>query len=242
MRILLSGYGGMGHAVEKLAIERGHEVVGVFSHRNVRNCPYKVYENAEEFPEADIIIDFSYPYNTKYLLDNAEKHRIPIIVATTGESEVIQSMMESASKYIPVFFGANMSYGVHILMELLKYATPLLSDYDIEIVEKHHNKKVDAPSGTSKDLLESIQSVSDGHFPIYDRSGVSKKRDPKEIGISSIRGGTIISEHEVMYSGIDETIQLIHRAQSNDIFADGALKVTEVLIEKAPGYYEFSSI
>lgn len=243
MKILLAGYGAMGHVVEELALERGHEITGVFSLVDVLNCPYSIYNKVEDIPQSDVIIDFSHPSNTTALLEGAKIHKTPMVVATTGEREKIQGLMDEAAKCIPVFFSANMSYGVHVFTELLKFVTPLLSDScDIEIVERHHNKKIDAPSGTAVKLLEAIQSVTEGYYPVYDRSQVSKRRDQKEIGMSSLRGGTIVGEHEVLFAGTDETIQLIHRAQSKKIFADGAIRVAEKLTNQKPGYYNFSSL
>lgn len=243
MKILLAGYGAMGRVVEELALERGHEISGVFSLVDVPGCPYTIYNKIEDIPQSDVIIDFSHPSNTTCLLEGASTHKIPMVVATTGEREKIQALMDNAGEYIPVFFSANMSYGVHVFTELLKYVTPLLEgSFDIEIVERHHNKKIDAPSGTAVKLLEAIQSVTEGYFPVYDRSQVSKKRDPKEIGMSALRGGTIVGEHEILFAGTDETIQLIHRAQSKKIFADGALKVAEKLVEENPGFYNFTTL
>lgn len=151
--------------------------------------------------------------------------------------------MDEASKHVPVFFSANMSYGVHVLTEVLKFITPLLSEgYDIEILERHHNRKIDAPSGTAVKLLEAIQSTDSQYFPIYDRSQGEHRRDPKEIGMSAMRGGSIVGEHEVMFAGTDEVIEITHRAQSKKIFADGALKAAKILTEKEPGFYTFNNL
>ena len=242
MKIIISGYGTMGKVVESLALERNIEIVGIFSTLGVENAPYPVYKNVEEFPEADAIIDFSHPAITEMLLEGAKIHKTPIVVATTGAREKLQSLMDEAAKYVPVFFSANMSYGVHVLTEALKFLTPLLSSYDIEILERHHNKKIDAPSGTAVKLLEAIQSVDSDYFPIYDRSQGEHKRDSKEIGMSAMRGGTIVGEHEVMFAGTDEVIEITHRAQSKKIFADGALKAAEKIMNKPAGFYTFDNI
>lgn len=242
MKIIISGYGTMGKVVESLAIERNIEIVGIFSLLSIDNAPYPVFKSVEEFPKADAIIDFSHPDMTEKLLEGAKVHKTPIVVATTGAREKLQSLMDEAAKYIPVFFSANMSYGVHVLTEALKFLTPLLSSYDIEILERHHNKKIDAPSGTAVKLLEAIQSVDSEYFPIYDRSQGEHKRDSKEIGMSAMRGGTIVGEHEVMFAGTDEVIEITHRAQSKKIFADGALKAAEKIMNKPAGFYTFDNI
>lgn len=243
MKIIISGYGTMGKVVESLALERNIEIAGIFSINEIEKSPYPVYKNAENLPEADAIIDFSHPDLTAELLKNASSHRIPIVVATTGAREKLQSLMDEASKYVPVFFSANMSYGVHVLTEALKFLTPLLADgYDIEILERHHNKKIDAPSGTAVKLLEAIQSLDSEYYPIYDRSQGEHRRDKKEIGMSAMRGGTIVGEHEVMFAGTDEVIEITHRAQSKKIFADGALKAAEKLIGRTPGFYTFENL
>lgn len=246
MKIILGGYGVMSKIVEELALERKHEIVGIFSKIEVKNSKYPVFSNADNLAkvEADIIIDFSHPLNTIPLLEGTSVHKLPIIVATTGEREKIQVLMNEASKYAPIFFSANMSYGVHVFTELLKFLTPLLSEtYDIEIIEKHHNKKIDAPSGTAIKLLEAIQKAQNKDYkPIYDRSTLEQKRDKNEIGMSSVRGGTIVGEHEVLFAGTDEVIEVTHRAQSKKIFADGALKAAEKLVEKNIGFYTFDNL
>mgnify|MGYP001749569189 FL=1 len=136
-----------------------------------------------------------------------------------------------------------MSYGVHVFTKALKFLTPLLSDgFDIEILERHHNKKIDAPSGTAIKLLEAIQSADTSYFPVYDRSQTEHKRDKKEIGMASLRGGTIVGEHEVLFAGEDEVIELTHRAQSKRIFADGALKAAQGLQDKQKGFYTFDNL
>lgn len=243
MKIIISGYGAMGKVVESLALERNIEIVGIFSIMDIENSSYTVFRDAENLPKADVIIDFSHPNATEKLLKAAKVHKIPLVIATTGARDKLQSLMDEASKEIPVFFSANMSYGVHVLTEALKFLTPLLSNgYDIEILERHHNKKIDAPSGTAIKLLEAIESIDSEYFPIYDRTQGEHRRDKKEIGMSAMRGGTIIGEHEVMFAGTDEVIEITHRAQSKKIFADGALKAAEKIMNKKAGFYTFNTI
>ncbi|MDF0341076.1 4-hydroxy-tetrahydrodipicolinate reductase, partial [Staphylococcus pseudintermedius] len=139
-------------------------------------------------------------------------------------------------------FSANMSYGVHVLTKILEAAVPLLQDFDIELTEAHHNQKVDAPSGTLVKLYDVIESLRQDVTPVYDRSQYDAKRTKNEIGIHTVRGGTIVGEHDVLFAGTDETITLSHRAQSKDIFANGALGAAEKLIHRQPGYYTFDNL
>lgn len=242
MRILLSGFGAMGKVVADLANEFGHYVVGVFSLLPIENCPYDVYNNPQHLPQADVIIDFSHPNNVTPLLENAAHHQIPIVVATTGAKEHLQALMNSASHHIPVFFSANMSYGVHVFTEVLKVITPLLTGYDIELIERHHNRKIDSPSGTAIKLLETLQSVNSQLTPIYDRTKLDTKRSNSEVGISVVRGGSIVGDHEVIFAGIDEVIEIKHHAQSKRIFANGAIKAAEKLVQKTTGFYNFNNL
>lgn len=243
MKLILGGYGVMGRVVEGLALERSHEIVGIFSLQDSENSPYPVYKDIRELPRADAIIDFSHPKNTSELLRGASHHKTPIVVATTGARDQLQDLMDQAAEYCPIFFSANMSYGVHVFTKALKFLTPLLSDgFDIEILERHHNKKIDAPSGTAIKLLEAIQSADTSYFPVYDRSQTEHKRNKKEIGMASLRGGTIVGEHEVLFAGEDEVIELTHRAQSKRIFADGALKAAQGLQDKQKGFYTFDNL
>lgn len=242
MKILLVGFGAMNKRVAALAEERGHQIVGVVTPDDQETVPYPAFESFDaSLPESDVVIDFSHPVLTKQLLESTVSS--PLVVATTGEKETIVELLEKKAETQPVFFSANMSYGVHILTEIIKYATPLLEDFDIEMIEKHHNKKVDAPSGTLVKLYDAIvESAREDANPVYDRHDKTEKRGKKDIGISSIRGGTIVGEHEVIYAGLDEEISISHRAQSKDIFANGALTVAEKLVNKENGYYTYSSL
>jgi len=240
LKILLAGFGAMNERVAKLALDKGHEITGIILSRTTeRQLPYAIYYVDDEFPEADVIIDFSNPEITLPLIQS--KYNIPLVIATTGEKEAIIKALKIKAQHTPTFFSANMSYGVHILTELIQYAVPLLKDYDIELIERHHNKKVDGPSGTLVKLLDAIQEKRSLN-PVTDRTLEDKERAHDDIGISVVRGGTITGEHEVLFAGIDETIQIIHRAQSKDIFANGAIEVAEQLIHKQNGYYTFENL
>lgn len=242
MRILLSGFGAMGKVVAELAHELNHTVVGVFSLLPVENCPYTLYDNPQQLPDADIIIDFSHPNNITPLLTTAANHQLPIVVATTGAKDHLQVLMNEASEHVPVFFSANMSYGVHVFTEILKIITPLLNGYDIEMIERHHNQKIDSPSGTAIKLLEALQSVRPELTPIYDRTLVDHKRSNNEIGMSVVRGGSIVGDHDVIFAGVDELIEIKHHAQSKRIFANGAITAAMKLIDKPAGFYNFNSL
>ncbi|HDC6221473.1 TPA: 4-hydroxy-tetrahydrodipicolinate reductase [Staphylococcus aureus] len=240
MKILLIGYGAMNQRVARLAEEKGHEIVGVIENTPKATTPYQQYQHIADVKDADVAIDFSNPNLLFPLLDEA--FHLPLVVATTGEKEKLLNKLDELSKNMPVFFSANMSYGVHALTKILAAAVPLLDDFDIELTEAHHNKKVDAPSGTLKKLYDVIVSLKENVTPVYDRHELNEKRQPQDIGIHSIRGGTIVGEHEVLFAGTDETIQITHRAQSKDIFANGAIQAAERLVNKPNGFYTFDNL
>lgn len=240
MKILLIGYGAMNQRVARLAEEKGHEIVGVIEPMNSDSSPYQQFEHIADAKEADVAIDFSNPNLLLPLLD--ESFELPLVVATTGEKEKITQKLEALGKKMPVFFSANMSYGVHALTKILEAAVPLLQDFDIELTETHHNKKVDAPSGTLVKLYDVIEGLRDKTTPVYDRHDKTEKRTPDEIGIHTVRGGTIVGEHDVLFAGTDETITISHKAQSKDIFANGAIGAAEKLINKENGFYTFDNL
>lgn len=240
MNIILIGYGAMNQRVARLAEEQGHHIKGVILKNQNRDIPYPIYSKLSDVEFADVAIDFSHPDLLLPLLEDTFK--LPLVVATTGEKERITSKLKEVSGHMPVFFSANMSYGVHVLTKLLEVAVPLLSDYDIELTEAHHNKKVDAPSGTLVKLYDVIKDLREQSYPVYDRHEKTEKRNADEIGVHAIRGGTIVGEHDVLFAGIDETITLTHRAQSKDIFANGALNAAAKLINKENGYYTFDHL
>lgn len=240
MKLLLLGYGAMNKRVANLAEERGHEITGVILKAERENIPYPVFTEFIGLPNADALIDFSHPDLTKRLLESGVN--IPHVIATTGEKEMLVRMMKQKAEYIKIFYSANMSYGVHMLKKMIEFATPLLAGYDIELTEKHHNRKVDAPSGTLVKLYDAVKEIRDDAEPVYDRHSTEAKRVDNEIGIHSIRGGTIVGEHEVLYAGHDEVITIQHKAQSKDIFANGAIDVAEKLLYKENGYYTYTNL
>ena len=242
MELILVGYGAMNQRVAALAEESGYKIKGVVVPEG-DETPYPTYHQFDNLPTADVMIDFSHPNLTLEMLTTAEV-TLPIIIATTGQKEEIIQKAKTKVQTQAIFFSPNMSYGVHVLTKIVGLATELLDDYDIELLEKHHNQKVDAPSGTLNLLLDTIKDVSfrKNTTEVYNRHDKHEKRSLEEIGIASLRGGSIVGEHDVFFAGLDEEITISHRAQSKDIFANGALKVAPKLIQKEAGFYTFDNL
>ncbi|MCT1913539.1 4-hydroxy-tetrahydrodipicolinate reductase [Staphylococcus ureilyticus] len=240
MNIVLIGYGAMNQRIARLAEAKGHQIEGVIVPNSSKSYPYPTFQRISDVKDADVAIDFSNPELLLPLLD--DEFNLPLVIATTGEKEKIIAKLKELSSKMPVFFSANMSYGVHALTKILEAAVPLLQDFDIELTEAHHNKKVDAPSGTLVKLYDVIESLREKTTPVYDRHELDEKRTQDEIGIHSIRGGTIVGEHDVLFAGTDETIEITHRAQSKDIFANGAIGAAEKLINKSNDFYTFDNL
>ena len=194
--------------------------------------------------DADIIIDFSHISLLDDILEYAKAKNMPVVLATTGYSESQIEKIKEYSKIIPIFFTFNMSIGVNLLCSLAKKAAKILSgDFDIEIIEKHHNQKIDAPSGTAIMLANAINNeLGDNLNYEYDRHSKRNKRPKNEIGIHSVRGGTIVGEHDVIYAGRDEVITLSHQALSKEVFAVGALRAAKFLYSKPAGLYDMNSV
>ncbi len=192
----------------------------------------------------DVIIDFSHPSALEELLSYCKMKSVPAVIATTGYTEEQIADIKAAAHQAPIFFTFNMSLGINLLVDLAKRAASVLgTQFDVEILEKHHNLKKDAPSGTALMIAEAINEVygNDKKY-VYDRHNVRKPRDKEEIGISSIRGGTIVGEHDVIFAGHDEVITLSHSAQSKEVFAVGAINAALFLKDKRPGLYEMSDL
>ncbi len=194
--------------------------------------------------EGDVIIDFSNPAALLDLLPYAMEKKIPVVVATTGLGAEHKSLLEAAAREIPVFFSANMSLGVSLLTELVKKAVAVLGDgFNIEIIEKHHNRKLDAPSGTAMAIADAIsEAAADAKEYVYDRHSVRRARGKEEIGIHAVRGGTIVGEHTVLFAGQDEVIEIKHSAGSRDIFAVGAVRAALFLLDKPAGLYNMRDL
>ena len=211
-----------------------------------RDNGYPVYTKLADCDvEADAIIDFTSATDFESRMDYAVDKQIPIIECSTGLSEEQIDYLKKASEKVAVLKSANMSLGISLLMKLLKEAAVKLAGdgFDVEIVEKHHNQKLDAPSGTALALADSINEAMDDRYEyIYDRSQVRQKRDKKELGISAVRGGTIVGEHEVIFAGTDEVITFKHTAYSRAVFAKGSITAAKYLKGKAAGLYDMSDV
>lgn len=211
-----------------------------------RDNGYPVYTKLADCDvEADAIIDFTSATDFESRMDYAVDKQIPIIECSTGLSEEQMDYLKKASEKVAVLKSANMSLGINLLMKLLKEAAVKLAGdgFDVEIVEKHHNQKLDAPSGTALALADSINEAMDDRYEyIYDRSQVRQKRDKKELGISAVRGGTIVGEHEVIFAGTDEVIKFKHTAYSRAVFAKGSITAAKYLKGKAAGLYDMSDV
>lgn len=194
--------------------------------------------------EADVLIDFSSPAATKNALRFCAKHALPCVICTTGLDEEAEKLLTEASARCAVFKSANMSMGINLLAQLAQQAAAALGlDYDIEIIEKHHHNKLDAPSGTALLLADEINKVADQPYEyVYDRHSVRQKRSPREIGLHSVRGGSIVGEHEILFCGPDEVITLSHSAGSRRVFANGAVNAAVFLAYKGPGLYTMKDL
>lgn len=206
-------------------------------------CP--VYKTPFECPhKLDVIIDFSHPALFDGLMDYAVLKKTPVVIATTGLSAEQMKRLEEASQEVAVFHSANMSLGVNLLIDLVQQAAAVLyGNFDIEIIEKHHNQKIDAPSGTALMIADKIAAaLQDSMKYTYDRHSVRKKREKQEIGIHAVRGGTIVGEHEVLFAGKDEMISITHTASSKEIFATGGVRAARFLSGKTTGYYSMKDV
>lgn len=247
-KILLHGCNGkMGRMITELVKNDADAeiVAGVDAYTGVPN-EYPVFDSVEKCDvEADVVIDFSNAGAMDALLDYCAAKKLPVVLCTTGLSETqLEKVQETAGK-TAILKSANMSLGINLLMKLLKDAAKVLgnSGYDIELVERHHNQKLDAPSGTALALADSINEAMNGEYHyVYDRSQVRQERDAKEIGISAVRGGTIVGDHEVIFAGTDEVIEFKHSAYSRNVFAKGAVEAAKFLAGKAPGMYDMSDV
>ena len=220
-------------------------IAGIDAYDKVSN-DYPVFTNIFDCNvDADVIIDFSTASAIDDLLKYAVEKKIPVVLCTTGLTSEQLDNVQKASEKVAILKSANMSLGINTLMKILKVATEVLANrgYDIEIVEKHHNQKLDAPSGTALALADCINQVLNNEYDYtYDRSSRREKRPEKEIGISAVRGGTIVGEHEVIYAGIDEVIEIKHTAYSRAVFAKGAVDAAKYLASKETGMYNMADV
>ncbi len=247
LKIAISGIcGKMGRNVLASISERTDcEVLCGLDIGEASGCPVPVYKTPADMPEKpDVIIDYSHPNALNALLDYAKATGTPVVLATTGYSEEQLAEIRKASEQVALFSSFNMSIGIQLLLALSKKAAQVLGNqFDIEIIEKHHNQKIDAPSGTALMIANAIIGVTDPpKHPVYDRHSVRKKREITEIGIHSIRGGTIVGEHEVLFAGPDETISITHTASSKRVFAEGSVNAAIFLAGKPAGMYDMTDL
>lgn len=245
VKILLNGcLGKMGQAVESCVNEREDVMIscGVDIAAGDKTYPiYTCFVDVRETP--DVIVDFSNPLVLDDMLGFAVEKKIPVIICTTGFSDMQVQKIKETAKDIPVFYSGNMSLGINVLIALSKIAAKVLySSFDIEIVEKHHNQKLDAPSGTALMIADAISDEVKNTQYVYDRHAYRKKREHNEIGIHSIRGGSIVGEHEVIFAGHDEVVSLKHQAQSKGVFAAGAVNAAVYMADKPAGMYDMSDV
>ena len=204
---------------------------------------YPVYTSFDKVTQKiDVVIDFSSPKSLPAILDFCKSKKIPAVLCATGYTEGDIAKVKTASQNVALFRSGNMSLGVNALIDLVKKAALALGDFDIEIIEKHHNQKVDAPSGTALMLADGVKEVAPEKFYTYGRQGIVGKRDKNEIGIHAIRGGGIVGEHEVIFASGFETITLSHQATDRSVFADGAVKAAEYIVNKTSGLYNMSDV
>ena len=245
MNVVVYGYGLMGKKVaQAVRNDENMNLIGVVSPVFDEEIKEKKFANLSECNEkVDAIIDFSHPNNLEDLLKYAVSHHCPLVIATTGYSEQQLLKIEEASSQIPIFQSYNTSFGVQMVTKIIKMVSKEFFEngFDIEILEKHHNQKIDAPSGTAKLLFDVINEDIDVQAT-YDRSEVHHKREKNEIGIQSMRGGTIFGEHTIMFAGKDEIVEVKHTALSKEVFAQGAIAALKAIYEKDNGLFTLKNL
>lgn len=245
MKIIINGYDGtMGQVLTKCILndEQLSLVAGV-SKTHHDNNQFSTYTNFSEIKEeADVVIDFSNPLALDGILEYCLNTKTPVVLATTGYNDEEMAKIHEASKEIPIFLSFNMSLGVNILLKLVKEAAKNLAGFDIEIIEKHHNKKLDSPSGTAVMIANAVKEVREQSEFIYGRHGRTGKRTENEVGIHAIRGGTIVGEHSAIFAGNDEILEINHSARSKNVFAEGAIAAAKYLINQQPGFYNMDDM
>lgn len=247
-KIIIHGCNGrMGQFISRIAAADAEveAVAGIDLSDHIAN-PYPVFDDIKKCDvEADVIIDFASAKAVDGLLAYCLDKKLPCVLCTTGLSGEQLEKVKEASKQVAILKSANMSVGINLLMKLLKEAAGVLADagFDMEIVEKHHNQKLDSPSGTALALADSLNEALDHEYEyVYDRSTRRAVRPEKEIGISAVRGGTIVGDHDVIFAGTDEVITFSHRAYSREVFAKGAVQAAKFLAGKPAGYYDMSDV
>lgn len=244
MNIIINGSRGkMGKAIYDIAKDSDDIKVVAGVDIKSEDGDIKIYDDIFKVSEnADVIIDFSNPGAIKSLSEYASKRKIPLVVGTTGLTDEHKDMLSKASKDVAVFVSHNMCLGVFLMVNLARKAARILNDYDIEIVEKHHNQKIDAPSGTALMIADAIKKEKTNAEYVYSRKDRYQKRDKNEIGIHSIRAGNIVGEHQVIFGGEDEVIEITHKLGSRNVLAFGALRAAAFTILQKPGLYNMEDL
>ena len=246
INLLISGANGrMGKKVFEASLNSQNikAVCGVDIKSDCADKDFPVYDSFSKVKEKiDVVVDFSAPATLDSILEYCKANKIPAVLCATGYTPEQVEKVKEYSKEIALFRSGNMSLGVNALIDLVKKATVGLEGFDIEIIEKHHNQKVDAPSGTALMLADAVKEVSPEKFYTYGREGIVGKRDKNEIGIHAVRGGGIVGEHQVIFASGFETITLTHQATDRSVFADGAIKAAEYLVTKKTGLYNMTDV
>lgn len=234
MKIGLVGYGKTGQMVKRAIDEQSDmECSGIVSSKYLKDL-------SSIGEKTDVIIDFSHPSNLDMIKEYAESNHVALVLGTTGYHPEQIEKIKVLAETVPVVYTANFSLGITVFQQILKLITPVLRDtFEIELMEKHHKMKLDAPSGTAKMLLEALEDGKE-YNKIYGREGIGKRGE--EIGIHSVRGGTIAGEHTVLFAGDDEILEITHRAGSNKIFASGAILAAQFAARQAPGLYDMNEV
>lgn len=246
IKVLLCGANGhMGKVISELSMKRSDiSITAGYDINTVCDYDYPVYDSFDKpLPDADVMIDFSHPSAFDAVAGYAKSKGIPVVFATTGLLSSHMEKMKELSKYVPVFFSANMSLGVNYMLDLVKRLTKMAKGFDIEIEERHHRRKIDAPSGTALKIADAINEAAENKYTYtFDRESKRTARSDDEIGISALRGGTIVGEHTVIFAGYDEVIEIKHTAMSREIFAVGALDAAVFIKDKSPGFYGMNDL
>lgn len=246
MKVIVYGFGLMGKKiVDKVREQEDMDLIGVVSYEFDQKIPENMHMSLQNCNDkADVIIDFSHPNNLDDILEYALRNQTKLVLATTGYSDLQLQQIQEASSSLAIFQSFNTSLGVQMVTKILRTVAKELYDngFDIEIVEKHHNKKIDAPSGTAKLLYEVMEEEIQGTIPVYDRSSLHQKRQKEEIGLQAMRGGTIFGEHTIMFAGNDEIIEITHTALSKEVFVQGAISAAKSLEDKDHGLYTLKTL
>lgn len=244
INVILCGYNGaMGkHLIEQIESSEHLQISGGVDRTFNPNYTFPQFDHFDQQLKGDVIIDFSHHSVVPSLLDYAKAMKVPAVICTTGLNLSINAQIEDTSQTVALFKSGNMSLGINLLIHLSQKAAEILGeDYDIEIIEKHHHRKLDAPSGTALMLADGINAACEGKYTYQlGRSGTDAKRQDKEIGIHAVRGGNIVGEHEVIFAGMEEIITLGHSAASRGVFAKGAIRAAEFLVKQSPGLYNMN--